>query len=253
MTTHAVIPDCQVKPGQPIKYLRWIGQYLADKKPDVIVQIGDFADMPSLSSYDYGKKSFEGRRYRDDVEYTQEALDTLMSPIRRAMGTGKARQRKWTPRRILTLGNHEERILRAVENDAKLDGTIGVDDLGYREAGFEVYPYLEPVFVDGVAYSHFFTSGVMGRPVTNARLLVQKKLQSCVMGHVQHWDIHRAVRADGKAVIGLFAGSCYTHNEDYLGPQGNFYDRGIWLLHEVEDGDFQPMYVSLKFLEKRYG
>ena len=52
---HAVIPDCQVKPGQDYSFLRWVGNYLAEKKPDVIVQIGDFADMPSLSSYDVGK------------------------------------------------------------------------------------------------------------------------------------------------------------------------------------------------------
>lgn len=254
MTTHAVIPDCQVKPGCSIEYLEWIGEYLADKKPDVIVQIGDFADMPSLSSYDVGKKSFEGRRYINDVEYAREAMGLFLRPIRREMDRLRHNKwKQWNPRCVLTLGNHEERIVRATESDPKLDGTLGIGDLGYQEHGFEVYPFLEPVFIDGVAYSHYFTSGVMGRPVSNARLLVQKKLQSCVQGHHQHWDIHRSVRADGKAVIGLFAGSCYTHNEDYLGPQGNNYDRGFWILHEVDDGDFQPMFVSLKYLEKKYG
>ncbi len=55
MTVHAIIPDCQVKDGVDLSYLTWVGKYLAEKKPDVIVQIGDFADMPSLSSYDVGK------------------------------------------------------------------------------------------------------------------------------------------------------------------------------------------------------
>ena len=63
MTVHAIIPDCQVKDGVDLSYLTWVGKYLAEKKPDVIVQIGDFADMPSLSSYDVGRKCFEGRRY----------------------------------------------------------------------------------------------------------------------------------------------------------------------------------------------
>ena len=63
-----IIPDTQVKRGVDLSYLEWIGKYIVDKKPDVIVQIGDFADMPSLSSYDVGKKSFEGRRYKDDIE-----------------------------------------------------------------------------------------------------------------------------------------------------------------------------------------
>jgi len=46
-----------------IDHLTWAGQYAVDKKPDVIVHIGDHWDMPSLSHYDKGTKSFEGRRY----------------------------------------------------------------------------------------------------------------------------------------------------------------------------------------------
>lgn len=66
-----VIPDCQVKPGVPLDHMSWIGKLIVDKKPDVIVNIGDFADIPSLSSYDVGKKSFEGRRYVDDLEWVE--------------------------------------------------------------------------------------------------------------------------------------------------------------------------------------
>ena len=46
MTKHLVIPDTQVKPGQSLEHLRWAGQYAADKKPDVIIHIGDHWDMP---------------------------------------------------------------------------------------------------------------------------------------------------------------------------------------------------------------
>lgn len=250
---HAVIPDCQVKPGQDFSYLRWIGNFLAKKKPDVIVQIGDFADMPSLSSYDKGKKSFEGRRYKEDVNAAALAMTSLMLPILREQFRLIANKKKqWNPELHLTLGNHEERIERAVNDDPKLDGTISVSDLRYECYGFRVHPFLHPVFIDGVGYSHYWTSGAMGRPVTSASALVTKKLQSCVMGHNQHWDVRRTFRADGKGVIGLFVGSCYMHDEDYLGPQGNNYDRGIWILHEVQDGDFHPMHVSLKFLKERY-
>ena len=92
----------------------------------------------------------------------------------------------------------------------------------------------------------------MGRPAGSARVLVQKKHQSCVMGHVQNWEMHREVRADGSPIIGMFVGSCYLHDEDYLGAQGNNYWRGIWVFNEVENGDFQPMPVSLKFLKEKY-
>lgn len=252
--THLVIPDVQAKDGCDYSYLSLIGKFICDKKPDVIVQIGDFADLPSLSSYDVGKKSFEGRRYKRDIEVAQLAMQTLCIPIFDMQAKQKVWKEKiYRPEMYLTLGNHEERINRVVESDPKLDGTISISDLGYESFGWQVSDFLQPVVVDSVCYSHYFTTGVLGRPVTSARQLIQKKHMSCVMGHHQLWDMHRDTRADGSAIIGLMVGACYTHNEDYLGPQGNNYSRQIWVLHEVENGDFQPMMVSLDYLKKRYG
>jgi hypothetical protein len=250
---HLVIPDVQFKPGNDPTFLTSIGNYIVDKKPDVVICIGDFADMPSLSSYDVGKKSFEGRRYKSDIEATHYGMETLLEPINRHNDKAKKGHReRYNPRLILTLGNHEDRISRATNNDPKLDGTIGLSDLKYEQFGWQVVPFLQPIVVDGIAYCHYFTSGVLGRPVASARHLVQKKHMSCTMGHVQNWEMHREVAADGRPVLGLFAGSCYEHNEDYLGPQGNTYDRGIWMKHEVSDGHYHPMFVSLKYLKEHY-
>ncbi len=253
MTKHLVIPDVQLKAGDSLTFLRRIGNYIVDKQPDVVVCIGDFADMPSLSSYDVGKKSFEGRRYRSDVEVTHRGMEALLGPLQEFNERAKRNHKeRYNPRLVLTIGNHEERILRAIEGDPKLDGTLSLSDLKYEEFGWEVHPYLQPVVIDGIAYCHYFTSGVMGRPVASSRALVQKKHMSCTMGHVQNWEMHREVRADGTPVMGLFVGSCYEHDEDYLGPQGNHYDRGIWMKHEVRDGAYQPMFVSLDYLKKKY-
>jgi len=253
MAKHLVIPDVQVKPGQDLTFLRHVGEYIVEKKPNTIICIGDFADMPSLSSYDVGKKSFEGRRYKNDILASREAMSILLQPLRIFNQNAFIQKKKrYTPRLILTLGNHEHRINRVIESDPKLDGTISIDDLRYEEMGWEVYPYLEPVIVDGIAYSHFFTSGVLGRPVTSARVLVQKKHMSCVMGHVQNFEVHTEYRGDGSRVTGMFAGCCYEHEEDYLGPQGNNHFRGIHMLHEVSNGEFDHMAVSLKYLRKKY-
>ncbi|HET8685632.1 MAG TPA: hypothetical protein VFM18_03075, partial [Methanosarcina sp.] len=247
-------PDCQVKANVPLDYLTHIGKYIVEHKPDKIICIGDFADMPSLSSYDVGKKSFEGRRYKSDIEAAHQAMAKLMLPLITYNAKAKRnKEKQYRPELWLTLGNHENRIERVVESDPKLEGTIGLEDLNYERYGWTVVPYLQPVVLDGIAYCHYFTSGAMGRPVVSARHLVQKKHQSCVMGHVQNWEMHREVRADGTPILGLFVGSCYEHNEDYLGPQGNNYSRGIWMLHEVERGDFQPSYISLKYLKQKYG
>jgi hypothetical protein len=250
---HLVLPDCQIRPGVPTEHINWISQYIIDKKPDVLVIIGDWADMPSLSSYDVGKKSFEGRTYRDDILAANDALQMLMAPIEAEIQRReKLHKKRWTLRKVVTLGNHEHRINIAINNDRKLEGLISTDDLFFKQFGFEVHPFLEPVVIDGIAYCHYFVSGVMGRPVTTARALLTKHHMSCIAGHQQGRDVAYANRADGSRITGIIAGSCYLHDEDYLNHQTNQHWRGLHVLHEVKEGSFDEMPVSLSFLKERY-
>jgi hypothetical protein len=251
---HLIIPDTQVKPNTPTEHLKWAGQYAVKMRPDVIVHIGDHWDMPSLNSYSgTGTKSFEGNRYIKDIEAGILGMKEFLAPIREEQARlRKNKEKQWKPRLVFTLGNHENRITRAIENDPKLDGLIGFKDFKLEEMGWEVIPFLQPIKINGVMLAHYFTSGVMGRPVSSARALVNKQLQSCVMGHVQDREIHFAKRADGTRVTGLFAGIFYQHDEDYLTPQTNLSWRGVWVLNEVEDGAFDEMPVSINYLRNKY-
>lgn len=250
---HFILPDCQVKPDTSNTHLLWAAEYVVDKKPDVIVCLGDFADMESLSSYDVGKKSFEGRRYTRDIEAAREAMDVFMQPIwREQQRLIRNKEKQWRPRLVLTLGNHENRINKAVDNDPKLENLMEVKDLAYAEFGWEVYPYLEVVTIDGIAYSHYFVSGVMGRPVSSARMLLTKHHMSCVAGHQQGRDIAYGQRADGSRMTGIISGSYYQHDEAYLTAQNNIHWRGCWVLNDVKDGSFDEMPLSIDYLKRRY-
>lgn len=251
---HLVIPDAQVRPGDDFEFLKAIGGCIVDQKPDVVVNIGDFADMPSLSSYDVGKKSFEGRRYRADVEAVHEAMDSLLSPLTAYnLKARRNKEKQYGPRMILTLGNHEDRITRVVNGDPKLDGTISIDDLNYEKHGWEVSRFLEPVVVDSIAYCHYFVTGVAGRPCSTAQLQLNKKYMSCIAGHQQGLQIATGYRADGTRLTSVIAGSCYEHDEDYMGPQGNRHWRGILMLREVNDrGEFDLIPLSLNYLKRKY-
>lgn len=250
---HLVIPDTQIKPGVPLDHLRWAGEYAAEKKPDVITLIGDWADMSSLSSYDAGKKCYEGRTYKEDIEVANDGLAMFMHPIKKeSVRTFSSNKKRWDPQLEYRRGNHEERINIAIELDRKLDGTISVDHLKFADFGFNVLPFLEVGVVDGIAYAHYFTSGVMGRPITTARALLTKKHMSCVAGHQQGKDIACDTKADGSRITAIIAGSYYQHDEAYMGPQGNKHWRGLLMLHEVDNGSFDEMPVSLSFLKERY-
>lgn len=239
--THLIIPDCQVHDGVPTEHLEWIGKYIAAKRPDVIVCIGDFADMPSLCSYDKGKKRAEGQRYVKDIEAARSAMERLTAPFRSLTG--------YRPRMVLTLGNHEARITRAVEDFAVMEHAIGLHDLAYEAFGWEVFPFLEVVEIDGIEYSHYFTSGAMGKPVTSAAALLRVRQGSAIMGHAQQTECSFHPKTQK---IAIFCGTCYLHDEEYLGHQGNVQRRQILMLHEVNDGRFDPLFVSLEYLRRRY-
>jgi len=251
---HLIIPDTQCKPGHSFEHLEWAGKYAVKTKPDVIVHLGDHWDMPSLSVYDVGKKAFEGRTYNDDIEAGNKAMDVFMKPIIEEQKRQRVNKKKvWKPKKIFLIGNHEQRIDRAIESDRKLEGLIGYSDFNLKKYNWEVHDFLSVPVINGIAYSHYFTSGVMGRPVSNPGLLLQKKHMSCIMGHVQDRAISFSKRADGSSITGIFAGICYQHDEDYLTPQTNGSWSGIWVLNEVNNGSFDEMPISLNYLRRKYG
>lgn len=250
---HLILPDVQFRWGDDTKFLTAIGNYIVDKQPDKIICLGDFADMPSLSTYDIGKKSFEGQRYTKDIKAAILANDALWLPVDNYnLKQITTKHKQYKPKKIMLLGNHENRINKAVDNDAKLDGLISTKDLNYEYVWDEVHDFLKVVVHDGVAYSHYFTTGLLGRPCSTAYVQLSKKHMSCVAGHQQGLQIATGHRADGKRITSVIAGSCYEHDEDYLGPQGNKHWRGLLVLHEVNDGEFDLMPVSLSYLKKKY-
>jgi len=253
--TIMVIPDTQVAPGRTMEHLYWAGAYAAKKRPDKIVHIGDHWDMPSLSSYDIGRKSFEGRTYKKDILAGNKAMDAFMEPIvEEQIRLASEEGIEWNPELHFCIGNHEDRITRAIDKDRKLDGLVGFHDFNLEQWGWNVHPFLEVIRLDGIAFSHYFTTGVMGRPVTSARALVTKKHMSCVMGHVQKAEVDFQYDAAGKRLTGIFAGCYYQHNENYLGPQGNKGTwRGIWMLYNVNNGEFTLNNVPLSFLKEKFG
>lgn len=244
----AVIPDAQVMPGVPMDHLAWCGQYIADKRPDVIVCIGDFGDFPSLSKFGRGERDFAQHRYAKDIVAFHEGMQLLLGPIDAAKADGK-----WKPYMEFCDGNHESHLERITQEYPILEGTISQDDLCLVEYGWRVHPFLQPVAIGGVAFCHYFPSGVMGRPISSAPALLRKLHMSAFAGHMQGREIAYARRADGGNLTAIISGSFYQHQYKYLSPFTNAHWRGMWMMHEVRDGQFDEMALSIDFLRRKYG
>jgi hypothetical protein len=255
VTHHVFIPDQQMKPGVKLNHMRWAGQYIADtfagtKNKVRLINAGDGYDFPSLSSYDKGKGAMEGRRYNKDLAAGREGLALFEE------GLHDHEHKLWEPEsKDVTLGNHEYRILRAVEQDVHtLEGRMGYHELAYEEFGWTMHDFLKVIKHDGIMYSHYFANRGTGKPIggENIKLRIRKIGGSFGQGHEQTFDTGMVYTSDGRRMQGLVSGAFYLHEEDYLGPQGNAHWRGIQVLHDVRRGEYDLMSVSMDYLCRRY-
>lgn len=244
-----VIPDTQCKPGISFDYLSWIGEYAAAKMPDVIVHLGDHADLPSLSSYDKGKKGAEGRRVSLDIQAAIEGMNALLGPI-------KAQQSlypEWKPRLVKLAGNHLNRIDRHVEANPELEGFLSYKDLRYEEMGWEFQQFLVPIIIGGISFVHYTTNPFTGKPLGGTALNILKQYgMSVVQGHKQTLDVATRTLHNGQRQWSIVAGAAYIHNESYRDYTSNKHWRGIIMLNDVQNGSFDPTFVSMDYLKRRY-
>ena len=243
--TILIIADTQAKSEEDLEYLLWIGKYIADKKPDIIVHIGDHFDMPSLSSYDKGTSKIEGKRLYKDIEAGVEGFKLLNLELEK--------HKDYHPRKVFCLGNHEERLDRYVNEHPELQGTLGTDKLPFAKYGWEVHPFLKPVEIEGIFFVHYLANPMSGKPYGGSAMNILKTVgRSFVVGHKQCLDIAIRPTIDGKQQLGIVNGACYDHFESYKGFTGNNHFRGLTVLHECSDGFAVPMFVSLDYMKEKY-
>lgn len=254
MTKILLIPDTQVRKGVPLHHLEACGNYIVEKKPDVIVHIGDHFDMPSLSTY-AKRKEMEGRRVMDDIIEGKKALNILLNPLcEYNKKRRKNKEKMYSPKMHFCCGNHEQRMERYIQENPQLDGVISYPEcFGIEEWGFEVHEFLKPVEIEGINFAHYFYNPMSGRPYGGTAHTKLKNIKtSFVAGHTQGLDIATSTGNNGQKYWGIVAGSFYLHDENYKGPQANDHFRGIVMLHNVKGGDCNPCIIGMDYLLEKY-
>lgn len=252
--THLVIPDGHSIPDFDNRRFDLLGRLILDIKPDVVVNIGDHADMPSLSSYDKGKASFHGRNYAADIEAALDAHERTWAPIKKA--------KRKLPRRIIIEGNHEHRIKKVLEMEPHLTGHkygISFRDLEFNHYYDDVVEYEggSPgiISVDGIDYSHYFVAGISGRPLSSlhhAHALTQKRFASSTCGHSHLFDYHVSRDSSGRTRMGLVSGVFQDYRNSWAGSSASHWTSGITIKRNVQDGQYDLEFISLERLKKEY-
>lgn len=252
--THLIIGDSHAEPGVPNHRYDWLGRMIVDLQPDVVVDIGDWWDMPSLNRFDKpGSKSFEGRLYWADIEAGIDAQERVQSQLREY---NRGRRKRYAPELHRTLGNHEDRISRVLESEPRWESMIGLHDLMSEEFGWTQHPFGHVTTIDGVAYCHYFPSGVMGRAIGGmhaAASLLRLQHHSCIAGHSHTKDYAERTDATGRRIQAMTVGCYFGHELLWAGQAVNrIYARGITILRNVRDGQFDFEWVGIDRIQAKY-
>lgn len=252
MTTHIVIPDPHAHPDFNNERADWLGKLILDIKPDTVINLGDCADMASLSTYDKGKRAFAGRSYRADINAHLDFQERMWHPIKKA--------KRKLPYSVVFEGNHEHRIEKALDLSPELSGTIGFDDFRFQDYYDDVVRYEGGTpgirEVDGIAYAHYFISGIMGRPLGGVKPAYAISLAngiSSTCGHIHTLDYSVRTLVSGRKINCLVAGVFQDYDSPWAGKINPLWWRGVIVKRNVENGLYDPQFISMEALRKEYG
>ena len=192
----------------------WMGRYIAETDPDMVVQIGDFFSFDSLCKIE-PNDTLVGKAkpiFVDDIDSGHEALAMFDK------GAGG-----WDGEKHVTLGNHEARALTFTNRTPEIAGilTQNLDNLMMTH-GWTYSPFGALHFIGGVAFTHVLLSR-MGKPYGGEHVenrIGNMALEDFVFGHT-----HRAVdksftKTGTNRSVRVISGGCSLedgHVEAYVG------------------------------------
>lgn len=248
---YLIVPDQHSTPEETNERADYLSNLTIDLRPDVVVNLGDAIDLASLSSYDKGKRSFQGKSYKNDLNSHLDFQERWWEPVRRT--------KKKLPYRVVLEGNHENRIERALDLSPELVGTIGFKDFQFDDYYDEVVRYKGgtpgAIELDGILFAHYFITGISGRPIGGEHSAFNHGIkvgQSTVSGHSHLLDYNTRTNISGRTLNNLVAGNFHARIPDWAGLIGHLWRPGVSVLRNVEDGRFDLQFISLESLKKEY-
>jgi hypothetical protein len=245
------IGDAHDSPKLPKDRFAWMGRHAAETRPSHIVQIGDLLTLDSLNSHE-SNASLGGKAkpaYLADMVSGKEALDAFNSQL----------PTDYAPNRHITLGNHEQRILRF---EADAPETVGMmrSELEsiLSDAGWTWSEYGEFHYLGGVAFVHVPLNR-MGKPYggkNSEQQIANDSVTDTIFGHShigRQWRAPKIGPAQHVTVLNLGCALPEGHIEDYARLSTTGWTFGIYDLTIGGGHILSASFVPMAELERRYG
>lgn len=258
---HLVIPDTHNYYGDKSKRVEYLGKYIADIQPEVIMIMGDWFDMHSINRFDkYGTLKKEGEKIAQDLRAGCHALSDLFKPtVVKNFELQAKKKKQYRPAVAFTEGNHEIRLATFLNENPILEGLLTpIEELVSENphTPIEYIRYGDFVEVDSILYTHILFNG--GRPISgrvntcgDALRLVDKSVIFC---HTHRLEWKQLKRLGSNTLITALNGGCFIEDEpEYMfGSHPNWWT-GVIKIFPDKQGGFDLETVSLAALRNTYG
>jgi hypothetical protein len=216
-------------------------------RPDVVVNMGDGHDMPSLCFWE----DFPGATYWADIKAGHDAYTRVRRPTldynknQRLLGASR-----YEPLWLQLGGNHcEERVRKLLRENPELSGTVSTNDV--HVPGWQYVPFLKQIEIDGLTYSHYFKSPGGRREITGvmpARTVLLRLHRSVAFAHN-----HRLGYYEEYDFMSVNCGWYGGADEYYAKTDNELWRKGIVVLHDVQNGKGDLEWWSIERIKKRWG
>ena len=155
------------------------------------------------------------------------------------------------------------RVKKALAHDPRIEGgKYGISfshlatDYWYDE--YHEYSNSAPAIFDydGVSYSHYFSSGNYGTATSgthHAYTILQNRNHSSTCGHSHKRSVYFKDGAHPSGIIGLVAGCFKGGQESWAGQANLDWWKGVVVKRNIENGMYDPEFISMERLRAEYG
>ena len=251
------VGDCHISDKDDLIRFKYLADFIIEKRPYHIVIMGDFLTFQCMSGWDRDKRmKMEGKRYKNEIEKGNEALNIIINPIIELQSLQKFNGEKvYSPEIVYMAGNHEDRVDRYLEYDPTFEGLIGVEkDLRLKERGIKFIPYREYHTINDIAFTHIpFNKAKEVSGVNITRKVSHLMFGSIVFAHVHSMEYEAYKRHGQKDLQQILTTGCFfEEHEDYVHGRITEYWKGLVLLNSWKPGRFDVEMYSLDRLKQMY-
>lgn len=223
-----ILSDLQV-PYEDVLSMSAVEKYMAAHRWDGYLQIGDFLDFDSISSFNYGApRKTRGKFISNDIDRAKKILDRHQAIIR-----ARNRGAKF----VLLEGNHENRVERFLDQNPVFEGLLDIPkllnlherDIKWVRSWTDGKPYKigKATFIHGNATGKY-----------HAMKMVEDWGTSIFYGHTHDiMSMPKSRKGLSELIVGQSIG-CLCLEQEYMRGMPTRWQQGFMVLFVMPDGKF---------------